>query len=176
MRFFHGMRMCLWLYIIFRSFFFFTFFHIVNLVIFHPQYIDNEYLVSTTPHTILYQSFWNFAHVFCVVWRCACAFHIILALIFVIFFYILNFVIFWPQVYSIDSGYLIATSRTILNWSFETLHMFSPWSAEVHVVLIWFLNLFLSFFSSPIRKYRKRYCTTPGVSIGGGSVNKNVKV
>ena len=29
----------------------------MNLVIFHTQYIDSGYLVSTTPHTILYQSF-----------------------------------------------------------------------------------------------------------------------
>ena len=59
------------------SCFFFHFFHIVNLVIFHPQYdifhffhivnfifhpqYDSGYLLSTTHHTILYQSFWNFA-------------------------------------------------------------------------------------------------------------------
>ena len=30
-------------------------------------------------------------------------------------------------------------------------------------------------FSSPVRKYRKSYCTTPGFCIGVG-VNKNVKV
>ena len=40
------------------------FFHVVNLVIFHPQYIDSGYLVSTTAHTILYQFFLNFACVF----------------------------------------------------------------------------------------------------------------
>ena len=40
------------------------FFHIVNLVFFHSQYTDSGYLVSTTPHTILYQSFLNFAHDF----------------------------------------------------------------------------------------------------------------
>ena len=34
--------------------------------------IYRQYLMSTTPHTILYQSFWNFAHVFSIVWRCAC--------------------------------------------------------------------------------------------------------
>ena len=45
------------------------------------------------------QSFWNFAYVFSIVWRCACAFHIILALIFVTIFYVLNFVIFWTQMY-----------------------------------------------------------------------------
>ena len=33
---------------------FFLFLHIVNLVIFHPQYIDSGYLVITTPHTFLY--------------------------------------------------------------------------------------------------------------------------
>ena len=57
----------------------------MNLVIFQPQYIASGYLVSATPHTILYQSFWNFAHVFSIVWRCACALDIILALIFVTF-------------------------------------------------------------------------------------------
>ena len=63
-------------------------FHIVNLVIFHPQYIDNGYLVSTTSHTILYQSFWNsdFMKVYrlrvplelkfsCIIWEYACAFN-----------------------------------------------------------------------------------------------------
>ena len=41
---------------------FLSFFHTVNLVFFHPQYIDNGYLVSTTPLTVLYRSFWNFAY------------------------------------------------------------------------------------------------------------------
>ena len=67
----------------FLFFFFFTFFHIVNLVIFHPQYRQG-YLVSTIPHTILYKSFCNFANVFSIV--CACAFHIILVIFFVTFF------------------------------------------------------------------------------------------
>ena len=35
---------------------------------------------------------------FSIVWRCACAFHIIVASIFVTL-YFLNFVIFWPQMY-----------------------------------------------------------------------------
>ena len=54
--FLHGVRMCMWFgyncWIIF-----YHFFHFVNLVIFRPQCIDSEYLVSATPHTILYQSF-----------------------------------------------------------------------------------------------------------------------
>ena len=33
-----------------------------------------------------------------------------------------------------------------------------------------------AFVSSLVRKYRKSYCTTPGVGVGGGGVNKNVKV
>ena len=57
----------------------------MNLVIFRPQCIDSGYLVSATPHTILYRSFWNFVHVFSMVWRCACGLDIILALIFVTF-------------------------------------------------------------------------------------------
>ena len=49
------------------------------------MYIDSGYLVSTIPHTILYQSFWNFTHVFSIVWKCACVLDIILELIFVTF-------------------------------------------------------------------------------------------
>ena len=49
---------------------------------------------------ILYQSFWNFAFVFSIFWRCACAPDIILALILSLLFYTLwTFVIFWPQMY-----------------------------------------------------------------------------
>ena len=49
------------------------------------------------------------------------------------FFHFVIFVIFRPQ--CIDSGYLVsATPHTILYRSFETLHMFSPWSEDVHVV------------------------------------------
>ena len=82
--FLHGVRMCMWFgyncWIIF-----YHFFHFVNLVIFRPQCINSGYLVSATPHTILYQSFRNFAHVFSMVWRCAYGLDIILELIFVTF-------------------------------------------------------------------------------------------
>ena len=82
--FLHRLRMCMWFgyncWIIF-----YHFFHFVNLVIFRPLCIDSGYLVSATAHTILYRSFWNFAHVFCMVWRCACGLDIIIALIFVTF-------------------------------------------------------------------------------------------
>ena len=68
-----------------------------TFVIFWPQIlwkcIASEYLVSTTLRTILYQYFWNFAHVFSMVWRCACGLDIVLELIFVTFFHFVNFVI-----------------------------------------------------------------------------------
>ena len=93
--FLHGMGMCIWFgynrYIIFSHFF-----HFVNLVIFQPQCIDSVYLVSAAPHTILYQSFWNFAQVFSMVWRCACGLDIILALFLSLF--PLCELIFWPQI------------------------------------------------------------------------------
>ena len=85
MCFCHGMRMCMWFWYNCEIIFFCHFFHFVNLVIFWPHCIDSGYLVSPTPDTILYRSFWNFAHVFSMVWRCACGLYIILALIFVTF-------------------------------------------------------------------------------------------
>ena len=65
--------------------FFCHFFHFVDLVIFLPQCRDSGYLVSATLHTIIYWSFWNFAHIFFMVWRCACDLDVILELIFVTF-------------------------------------------------------------------------------------------
>ena len=84
----HGLEMCIWFgynpWIIFCHFF-----HFVNFVIFWPQILwksrDSGYLVSAAPHTILYRSLWNFAHVFAMVWRCAHGLDIILELIFVTF-------------------------------------------------------------------------------------------
>ena len=137
MCFHHGMRMCMWFgyncEIIFCHFF-----HFVNLVIFWSQWIDSGYLVSATPHTISYQSFWNFAHVFSMVWRCAYGLDIILALIFVTFstLWTLSF----PDLRFYESV-TVGTLRAqllILFYTdlFETLHMFSPWSGDVHVVWI----------------------------------------
>ena len=76
--------------IIIRSFVF-TFFHIVN-VIFHPLYIDSGYLVSTTPHAILYQSFWKFARFLLSLRMCMC-------FTYNFWHFILLFVTFWPQMY-----------------------------------------------------------------------------
>ena len=63
------------------------FFHSLNLVIFRLNYNrslwDIRYLVSTTPPTILSQSFWNFTGVFVKDGRCAWHLDITLRLIFV---------------------------------------------------------------------------------------------
>ena len=42
-------------------------------------------LVSATPLTVFYRSFWNFADVFFMVWGCACGLDIIVRLFFVTF-------------------------------------------------------------------------------------------
>ena len=78
----HCMRMCMW-FGYNCEITFCHFFHFVNLVIFRPQCIDSGYLVSATPYTILYRSFWNFAHVFFM--ACGLDLDIILALFFVTF-------------------------------------------------------------------------------------------
>ena len=73
--FLHGRKICMW-FGCNPCFNFYHFFHFGNFVIFWPQILwkrcDSGYLVSATPHTILYRSLWNFAHVFLMVWRCAC--------------------------------------------------------------------------------------------------------
>ena len=91
----------------------------MNFVIFWPQILwksrDSGYLVSATPHTILYRSLWNFAHVFAMVWRCARGLDIILELILSLF-PLCELCHFWPQILwkCIDSGYLVsATPYTI---------------------------------------------------------------
>ena len=114
------------------------FFHFLNFVIFWLQILwkcrDSGYLVSTTPHTILYRSLWNFAHVFAMVWRCACGLDIILKLFgynpwinFCHFFHFVNFVIFWPQILwkCIDNGYLVSTTLIQFHaYLYATLHIF----------------------------------------------------
>ena len=108
--------------------FFCHFFHFVNLVIFWPQWIDSGYLVSATPHTILYQSFWNFAHILHGLKICMW-FEYNPCINFCHFFHFENFVISWPQILwkCIDSGYLVsATPHTILYQSFWNFaHVFA---------------------------------------------------
>ena len=166
--FLHGLRMCMWFgyncWIIF-----YHFFHFVNLVIFRPQCIDSGYLVSATPHTILYWSFWNFVYVFAMVWRYAYGLDIILELIFVTFFHFVNFVIFWPQILwkSRDSGYLVsATPHTILYqslWNFA--HVFAMvWRCArgldiiLDLIFVTFSSLWtLSFLTSDSMKVYRQW-------------------
>ena len=119
------------------------FFNFVNLVSFWPQCIDSGYLVSATPHTFFYRSFWNFAHVFSIVWRCACGLDIILALIFVTFSTLRT--LSFPDLRFYESLWIVGTLwvQLLIQFytdRFETLHMFSPWSGDVHVVWISSLN------------------------------------
>ena len=91
--FLHGLKICMW-FGCNPCLNFCHFFHFGNFVIFWPQILwkccDSGYLVSAIPHTILYRSFWNFAHVFPMVWRCACGLDVILDLIFVTFSHLLT--------------------------------------------------------------------------------------
>ena len=115
----HGLEICMWFgynpWINFYHFFLF-----VNFVIFCPQMLwkcrDCGYLVSATPHTNLYRSLWNFAHVFATVWRCACGLDIILELIFATFSTLWTF--FWPQILwkCIDSGYLVSAAPYTISY------------------------------------------------------------
>ena len=86
--FLHGLKMCIW-FGYNTCINFSHFFHFVNFVIFWPQIlwkcIDSGYLESTTPYTISILSTCNFAHLFSMVWRCACGLDLILQLIFATF-------------------------------------------------------------------------------------------
>ena len=133
--FFHGVRMCMWFgyncWIIF-----YHFFHFVNLVIFQPLCIDSGYLVSATPRIILYQSFWNFAHVLSMV---AYGLDIILAFIFVTFSTLRT--LLFSDLRFCENVVIVGTLWAQLLIQFytdlyETLHMFLPWSGDVHVVRI----------------------------------------
>ena len=73
--FLHVLEMCMWFgynpWINFCHFF-----HFVNFVIFCPQIlwkcVDSGFLVSATLYTTSILSSCNFAHLFSMVWRCAC--------------------------------------------------------------------------------------------------------
>ena len=119
------------------------FFHFVNFVIFWPQILwksrDSGYLVSTTPHTFFYWSLWNFAHVFAMVWRYACGLDIILELIFVTFstLWTLSFsdLRFYESLETVGTLWAQLLIQFYTNL-YETLHMFLPWSGDMHMVWI----------------------------------------
>ena len=140
--FLHGLKMCMWFgYTPWLKFC--HFFHFANFVIFWHQILwkccDSGYLVSPTPHTILCRSFWNFAHIFHMVWRSAYGLDIILEFIFVTFstLWTLSFsdLRFYESVETVGTlwAQLLIQFYTDL---YETLYMFLPWSGDVHVVWI----------------------------------------
>ena len=118
------------------------FFHFAKFVISWPQIlwkcIDSGYLVSATPHTVLYRSFWNFAHGFAIVWRYACGLDIILELMFCYFYHFVNFVIVWPQILwkYIDSGYHV--SQTPYTTSCLSLFNFAHLFVHGSKMCMWF--------------------------------------
>ena len=121
------------------------FFHFVNFVFFWPQILwksgDSGYLVSATPHTILYRSLWNFVHVFAMVWRCARGLDIILELIFVTYstLWTLSFLTSDSmKVYRQWLSYKRNSSYNFMPVFMQLCTSFFPWFEDVHVV--WIFN------------------------------------
>ena len=186
MCFLHGMRVCIWFgYKLLEHFC--HFFHIVNLVNFQPQYMDNGYLlwaqfllqfgtdrfetlqfffivwgcacglgiivriffphcklshfspsiyrhwvplVSATPLTVLYRSFWNFAYIFFMVWGYACGL-VIIVRSFLSGFPHCELSHFSPLY--INSCYPL-WAQLLLQFCtdyYETLHVFSSWYEDL---------------------------------------------
>ena len=141
-RFCHGLEMCIW----FRYnpwINFCHFFHFVNFVIFWPQILwkprDSGYLVRATPHTVLYRSLWNFAHVFTMVWRCARGLDIILELIFVTFSTLWTLSFLTSDSMKVYRQWLSCERNSLYNFMPVFMHLctsFFPWFEVVHVVWI----------------------------------------
>ena len=128
--FLHGIKIGMWFGYntlnIFSHFFCF-----VNLVFYLHEMlskcIDSEYLVGATPLTVFHRLFWNFADVFCMKWKYASGFGIILWLFFLLFLLCELSVFFLHEILSkcINRGYLVgATPLTVLHylfWNFSEL-------------------------------------------------------
>ena len=138
----HGLEMCMWFgynpWINFCHFF-----HFVNFVIFWPQILwksrDSGYLVSATPHTILYRSLWNFAYVFAMVWRCAYGLDIILELIFVTFSTLWTLSFLTSDSMKVYRQWLPCKRNPLYNFMpvfMQLCTSFFPWFEDVHVVWI----------------------------------------
>ena len=79
----HGLNMCVWFagYSPVLLFFFFFFFFLLSLFRVQLELVKMyRYLVGATPPRVSYQSFWSYAYLFFIVWRCACGFGAILLL------------------------------------------------------------------------------------------------
>ena len=113
---FETLKICMWFGYTFSRFLCF-----VNLVFFRyemlSKYIDSGYLVGEIPLTVFQWLFWNFADVFCMEWRCACGFGIILWLFFLTFFYFVNLVI-WNFAVVFCMKWRCACDLDIILWLF----------------------------------------------------------
>ena len=138
------------------------FFHIVNLVIFHPQYIDNGHLLwSQSLLQFCTGRFWNFAYVFFMVWRCACGLDIIVRLFLSLFPHcvLCNFS---PSIYRQWVPLVSAIPLTVLYrliWNFAYV-FFMVWGCAcgLYIIVILFFDTFstlwtYSFFSHFIHKH-----------------------
>ena len=114
----------------------------MNLVVFHLIYRQWVPLVSTTPLTVLYWLFWNFACVFFIVWGCACGLGIIVLSL--LPHSELSHIS--PSVYRQWVPLLSATPLTVLYRSFWNFSYVSSWYEGVHVVSVQLLSYFLSLF------------------------------
>ena len=88
---------------LFCHYFLFNFLHFFNLVCF-----SCDTIVSATHLTVLYQTFWNCAGVFVRVWRCACAFWVIVV-IFYQFFVLFSTLLFRSDLY--ENRYFVGATH-----------------------------------------------------------------
>ena len=140
--FLHGLKMCIW-FGYNPCIYFFTFSTLPTLSLSGLRFYENVVTVGTLWEQLLiqflYWSFWNFVHVFAMVWRCAYGLDIILELIFVTFstLWTLSFsdLRFYESLETVGTlwAQLLIQFYTDL---YETLHMVLPWSGDVHVVWI----------------------------------------
>ena len=114
--------------------------------------IDHGNLVGAISLTVFHQLFWNFADVFCMEWRCAFGFGILLWLFFSLFLLCELSLFFLHEVLSkcIDSGYLVgATPLTVFHrllWNFADVFCMKWRCACCFGIILWLFFLTLSLF------------------------------
>ena len=138
---------CAWgLHIIVRSFL--SLFRIVNVVIFHPQYIDSGYLLWAQLLLQFCTDCFETLHVlfFMVCW-CACSLGLIVRT-FSSTFPHCELSQFSPSIYRhwVLVPLVSATSLTVLYRSFWNFAYICSWYEDVHMVWIYLLDHFMSLF------------------------------
>ena len=125
--FFQGIGCACGLGIIVRTFF--VTFSQCELSHFSP-YVYRQWvpLVSATPLTVLYRSFWNFAYIFFMEWECACGLGMIVRT-FLSLFPHCELSHFSPSVYRQWVPLVSATPLTVLYWSF--------WNFAYVFIMVW---------------------------------------